>query len=186
MEGARQITGRVVRTRKGAVRGLDRGLIYLEAYLPFDPVAFAELEGLALELAAKAGATAPDWTAAAAASPDLARRALDPIDAHGEAMLPQDLEQLAHGFLTDSRRVDVQHDQISRDTARVVQSFLNTPEIGSPHFFPGAWVVVVELDPGSPEWSAVEAGTINAVSFQAVVRKIPVVVRRPPSPTVTA
>lgn len=165
----RQISARVIRTRKAEGRGMVRGLVYVEAYLPFDPAAFARFQAKAAELGG--------WDVAAGADPDLARLALDPIDAHGEAMLAQDLEALAHGFMAHSRRIDVGHDETPRSTVRIVQSFLNTAEIGSPNYFPGAWVVVLEVDPGSPEWTALENGTLNAVSFQAIVRKIPVTVR---------
>ena len=161
-----RVIPRAVRVQKG--RGMVEGLIYVEAYLPFDPVAFAEFA----ELVAKAGGV----EVAAASNPVLASKALEPLDSQGEAMLAQDLIQLAHGFITDSGRVDVMHDQQARKSVNVVQSFVNTPEIASPNFYPGAWVVAIKLEPGSVEWAKVEAGELDAVSFQALVAKVPVLI----------
>lgn len=160
------IVGRIV--RKGG-RGMTEGLVYVEAYLPFDPEAFGDFQ-TAVKLHGNA-------VKAAAAEPELARKALDPIDTHGEAMLPGDLLELAHGFLTRSSKMDVGHDEQARTSIAVVESFVNTPEIASPHFFPGAWVVVVKVEPGSDEWAAIEAGELDAVSFQATVLKVPVTVK---------
>ena len=158
---------RLARVQKG--RGMTAGLIYVEAYLPLDLEAFAEFSALVAKHDGDAGK-------AAEADPALASKALEPLDSQGEAMLPTDLMQLAHGFISDSRKVDVMHDQNARDGAEVVQTFVNTPEIASPNFYPGAWVVVIKLEPGSEEWAKVEAGELDAVSFQALVAKIPVLI----------
>lgn len=155
------------RVRKG--RGMAEGLIYVEAYLPFDGEAFVEFS----DLVKKHGG---DVAAASKASPELAKKALTPVDAHGEAMMAADVMALAHRFILQSRKMDVQHDEVARDTAHVVQSFVNTDEIASPHFWPGAWVVAIKLDPNSDEFRDVEEGKLDAVSFQALVAKIPVFV----------
>lgn len=162
---------RVVATRKGA-RDMDAGLVWVEAYLPFDVQAFADFS----ELVAKSGSA----VAAQKIDPELCKRALDPLDAHGEAMLPEDLQQLAHSFLIESRKMDVGHDQRARSTVHLVESFLNTAEIASPKFWPGAWVAVFKVDPGSAEWAKIERGELNAVSFQADVFKIPVTIAERP------
>lgn len=154
----------VVQVRKG--RGMQRGLIWVEVYLPFDAAAFAAFTALVLQLGSAVAAAAHD--------PDLAKRALTPIDAHGEAMLAEDVEALAHGYLADSRAMDVMHDQSARSSLTVVESFVNGPEVASPHFWPGAWVIVMRVDPGSPEWDAIDAGKLGAVSFQAKVVKVPI------------
>lgn len=157
---------RIAKVRKANGRELERGLVWVEAYLPFDPHAFGEFSRKCVELGSA--------VAVAAAEPELARKALTPIDAHGEAMLAADVELLAHRYLTLSRKMDVQHDETARKSVRIVESFVNGPEVESPHFYPGAWVVVFQVDPGSPEWEAVQKGELNAVSFQAVVIKQPV------------
>ncbi len=159
------VHSRVVRVRKSTGRGMQEGLLYVEAYLPLDTQAFAEFS----HLVAKVGAEQ-----AAADNPELAKKALTPIDSHGEAMLQEDLIQLAHAFLVESRKMDVQHDEDARDALDIVQSFVNTEEIASPHYWPGAWVVVVRVKKGTPEWDAVESGELDAVSFAARVHKIAV------------
>lgn len=156
---------RPVRVRKAAGE-LVEGVVWVEVYLPFDAAAFQAFSAL---MATKGSAVE-----AAKADPALASKALEPIDAHGEAMLPSDLEALAFGFLTSSRKIDVMHDQNARASVAVVQSFVNTPEIASPNFYPGAWVVALKMAPGSPEFEAAVAGGIDAVSFQTTVVKRPV------------
>lgn len=170
--------GRVVKAVTSGRPGMEEGRIWVEAYLPFDPAAFQAFTRKALEL----GGGAAGYRAAALVDPELARRALEPIDAHGEAMLPADLEALADRFLVQSRRVDVQHDEVARAGVHVVGSFVNGPEIASPNFWPGAWIVVLKVESWTPEFQAIKAGTLNAVSFQAYVRKVPIVVTpQPPS-----
>lgn len=156
-----------VRVRKG--RGLTEGIVYVEAYLPFNPDAFGDFQVL---LAKHAG----DVAAATRADPILASKALEPVDLHGEAMLQGDVIDLAHRFLLQSRKMDVQHDQQARDSLQVVETFVNTPEIESPHWFPGAWVVAFKVADGSEEWDLIEDGTLDAVSFEALVAKLPVVI----------
>lgn len=168
--------GRVVLARKVEHRGMVEGRVWVEAYLPFDPDAFAEFAAKAAEL----GTGAAGWQAAAKAFPDLAAKAMTPIDSHGEAMLAADLQALADGFLVESRKVDAYHDNQARAGVDVVGSFINGPEIESPKFWPGAWVVVLRLAPDSPEFQAVEKGELGAVSFQAMVRKFPIVPRVAP------
>lgn len=155
------------RVRKG--RGLTEGIVYVEAYLPFDPEAFADFQVL---LAKHAG----DLHAATAADPALVSKALEPVDLHGEAMLQGDVIDLAHRFLLQSRKMDVQHDNITRDSLQVVETFVNTPEIESPHWYPGAWVVAFKVAEGSPEWAMIDDGTLDAVSFEALVARLPVTI----------
>lgn len=157
---------RIARVRK-ASRALALGLVWVEAYLPLDVEAFGAFNDLIR--------TAGSAAAAAQQDPDLARRALTPVDTHGEAMLQEDVQALAHRFLTDSRKMDVQHDESARSSLRVVESFVNGPEVASPNFWPGAWVVVFSVAPGSQEWADIEAGRLNAVSFAGSVIKIKVV-----------
>ena len=169
-----QITPRrAARVRKGA--GMTEGLIWLECYLPFDTVAFNQYVQKFAELGSAEAVRKFDS--------DLADRALTPIDTQGEAMLPADVLQLAHSFLVQSRKIDVMHDEQARSTVQVVQSFVNTAEIASPHFWPGSWVAVLKLDPGSAEWAAVDDGDLSAVSFQALVNKLPITARLPEGST---
>ena len=160
-----------VRVRKG--RGMQEGIVYVEVYLPFDPEAFGDFQ----TVLAKHGG---DVAAAATASPELASKALEPVDLHGEAMLQGDVIDLAHRFLIQSRKMDVQHDRETRDSLQVVESFCNTPEIESPHWYPGAWVVAFKVDQASEEWGLIEDGVLDAVSFEALVVQLPVVITPTP------
>lgn len=157
---------------------MEEGRIWVEAYLPFDPPSFSAFTALAVKL----GGGAEGFTAAAAQDPELASKALTPIDAHGEAMLPADLRALADGFMVESRKIDVNHDEQARAGVHVVGAFVNGPEIESPHYWPGAWVVELKAAPWTPEYLAIKAGTLNAVSFQAIVKKVPIMVAAVPPP----
>lgn len=165
------VRGRVVKSS----RGMAEGLVWVEAYLPLDVPAFAEFSALV----AKSGGVSQ----AAKADPALAERALAPIDAHGEAMLPADLQQLAHGFLADSRKMDADHAKdangafIPRSELTLVESFVNGPEVASPLYAPGAWVTVFRVEKGSDLWARLDAGQLDAVSFATRVTKEPVVAR---------
>lgn len=171
---------KIARVRKGTDGGvLKEGLIYAEVYLPFDPKAFSDfwtqVEAL---MTANTVLTQRDaYRQVIAAQPDLARLALDPIDSQGEVMLQDDLIKMAEDFLVHSRKLDAFHDKQPREGLKVVQSFVNTPEIASPNFFPGCWVLVVKIQPGTPEWLMVDSGVLEAVSFETLVNKTLVTVR---------
>lgn len=172
------VSARVVKAITTTTRdNMEVGRVWVEVYRPFDPVKYAEF----MRLVQANGGGDDGIRAAAEADPELAELALSPIDAHGEAMIAPDLEALADGYLKQSRLVDVGHDEISRDTVAIVGSFLNTPEIASPHYFPGAWVVVLQVDETSPEFAQIKAGTLNAVSFQAYVKKLTIVWQQTPA-----
>lgn len=162
------------RVRKGP-RGMQEGLIYIEAYLPFDPAAFQQFVQKWTELGSAEAVTA--------AHPELARKALEPIDSQGEAMGQDDVLDLAHRFLVQSRKMDVMHDEIDRESVQLVQSFVNTIEIASPNFWPGAWVAVIKVDPGTVEFERVESGELDGVSFQAWVTKTPITANVPTGTT---
>lgn len=147
--------------RQVAAKAVDelRGLVWFEVYLPIDLEALAAFVALEKE---KGSAVA-----AAQADPELAARALTPIDSQGEAMRPEDLRLLAERFLTVSRQVDTDHDRIAKSSIQVVESWINGPEVASPKFWPGAWVVTFKFDTGSEEWTRFLSGELQAVSFMA-------------------
>ncbi len=158
---------RIAQVRKGDDRSMRQGLVWVEAYLPFDPQAFQAFTRKWIACGRSA-------TAVEKADPELARRALTPIDSQGEAMLAEDVQALAHAFITKSRKMDVQHDERARKSLELVESFVNGPEVASPNFWPGAWVVVFRVEKGSQEWADIESGRLDAVSFQGWVTKIPI------------
>lgn len=153
----------VVRTR----RELTRGLVWVEVYRPFDLQAWQEWSKLVL--------AAGSHAAAAELDPALASRALGPVDMHKTGMLAPDLERFAREYLVRSRRTDRQHDTVPREDVRVVESFINGPEVASPNFWPGAWVAVLEIDKDSKIWRDVESGVLNGVSIMAFAAIVEIV-----------
>lgn len=145
-----------------------RGLVWVEAYLPLDLDALADWTALEAEVGQEA---------AIKQDPDLFARAITPIDSQGEGMTADQLELLAHRYLAISRKMDADHDLAVRDSVQVVESFINGPEIASPHFYPGAWVTVLKFDTSSPEWDRVQKGDLQAVSFMAYVDRTPITFR---------
>lgn len=157
------------RGRVRVAKSGPEGLVMAEVYLPFDAVSFGEFQELVI-------ANGGDYDAAAAAAPELAHKAMMPIDSHGEAMLAPDIKAMAFEFV-ERRAVDVQHDNEARPTVKVVQSFINDDLVASPHYWPGAWVLGVKVDTSSDEWAKIERGEIGAFSFQARVSKARVMVK---------
>lgn len=165
-----RVRARVVKSS----RGLTEGLVWVEAYLPLDVPSFAAFSRLVQEQGGVEKAVAADRV--------LAEKALRGIDAHGEAMLPEDLQQLAHGFLAHSRQMDADHAggvgaYVVRPELQLVESFLNGPEVASPLYAPGAWVAVFRVEKGSDLWARIDSGELDAVSFATAVTKEPVVAR---------
>lgn len=95
------------------------------------------------------------------------------IDSHGDMMLPEDVELLAHRFMLDSlnNQIDVMHDNAVID-ASAVESFVAK---GNPEYTEGAWVVVTKIN-DSAVWDSVLAGGLNGYSMEVLVRKRPAVV----------
>lgn len=171
--------GLQINDRQVAAKAVDelRGLVWFEVYLPIDLEALAEFSALEAE---KGSARL-----AAEADPELAARALTPIDTQGEAMRAEDLQTLAHRWLTVSRQIDADHDKAPRYSIRVVESWINGPEVASPKFWPGAWIVVFQFDRTSEEWTRFLAGELQAVSFMAHTSRTLVTFRPVETPAAT-
>lgn len=92
------------------------------------------------------------------------------IDTDGEAMTADEVQKMAHHFLSVGRtnKIDVSHDG-TESGCLVVESFLarkNDPD----GFVLGAWVLGVKVLPDEL-WAAVKSGEINGFSFAGAVNK---------------
>ena len=87
------------------------------------------------------------------------------LDTHGEAMLPEDIELMAHRFLglDLSKSIDVQHDNVPT-TCRPVESFVVRWD--DPDYALGAWVLGIHV-PDKALWAKVESGELSGFSFEA-------------------
>lgn len=116
------------------------------------------------------------WFVNYAAIDPSAVRAED-LDLHGAAMLPDDVEKLAHRWLRFSRSVDIEHDGIGRPV-HPVESFFNSADVASNAWPVGAHVVRFDCADSSEAMEGLRAGTLNCVSFDAFtfnrVRRLPV------------
>jgi len=93
------------------------------------------------------------------------------MDSHGEAMLAEDIELMAHAFIGKSdgvkKTIDVQHDN-EVISAYPVESFIARK--GDPDYSEGAWVLSVKIE-DQEIWESVKSGELNGFSVEALVIK---------------
>jgi hypothetical protein len=95
------------------------------------------------------------------------------VDTDGEAMLPEDIERMAHNFLASGRvnKIDVQHN-LQESGCLVVESFIARKD-DPDGFIEGAWVLGTKIIPDDL-WDKVKKGEINGYSFYGPVTQVPV------------
>lgn len=96
------------------------------------------------------------------------------VDSWGEAMTAEDIETMAHRFmaLKLNKTIDEMHDEQPKQDVYPVESFIARK--GDPDYPEGAWVLGVKVE-DSQTWEAIKSGQLNGFSFQAMVKKVPVV-----------
>jgi len=97
------------------------------------------------------------------------------IDSHGDIMLPEDIELMAHRFMqlkNLDQAIDTEHDNVPNGSYPV-ESFIARE--GDPYYAAGSWVLGIKIN-DFRVWNAVKSGELNGFSFQATVKKMPVVV----------
>lgn len=84
-------------------------------------------------------------------------------DSHGDFMVAEEIEKMAHKFLADGRvlSIDTEHD-LENNGSVVVESFVVRK--GDPDFPEGSWVLGVHI-PGDDLWTAVKKGEIGGFSM---------------------
>lgn len=94
------------------------------------------------------------------------------LDSHGEMMLAEDVELMAHRFmqLDITKAIDVQHNNVPI-AAYPVESFI--ARAGDPDYTEGAWVMGVKVE-DKLVWADIKAGNLNGFSFQAMVKAMEV------------
>lgn len=94
------------------------------------------------------------------------------LDTHHEMMLAEDIEEMAHRFMQlHGSTIDTNHDNIPNGSFPV-ESFIAK---GHPDYTEGAWVLGVKVaDPVI--WGMIKRGELNGYSFEAYVKKLPLVV----------
>lgn len=94
------------------------------------------------------------------------------VDTDWEAMLPKDVEEMAHNFLTNGYldHIDVRHNLVSSG-AKVVESYI-VRNPNDPFFTEGSWVMGVWVP--DDLWKQVKEGELNGFSFWGTSSKHPV------------
>jgi len=92
------------------------------------------------------------------------------IDSHGDMMVAEDIEKMAHRFLTVPlfQSIDMNHDGVAVK-AHPVESYIVTDE-NNPDYSIGSWVMAVKIE-DEAVWEKVLSGEINGFSLEAMVRK---------------
>jgi hypothetical protein len=93
------------------------------------------------------------------------------LDSQGEMMTADDVELMAHRFMTHQSlktSIDTAHDGVS-NSSYPVESFI-APENHPDDYTPGAWVLGVKIA-DDEIWAAVKRGDLNAFSFEAYCKK---------------
>ena len=88
-------------------------------------------------------------------------------DSHGDFMLAEDIQKMAHQFVRSLkvRKVDINHKNEPIDAA-IVESFIAVEDDKT--FIPGSWVVGVKVN--DPKiWRKIKNGELNGFSFEATV-----------------
>lgn len=99
------------------------------------------------------------------------------VDAHGEAMMAEDIEKMCHEFLrlaasTKGAVIDKNHDNVAL-SAYPVESYIETEE--GKDWPVGSWIMGVKIEDPTI-WAEVKSGKLNGYSFEAMVRKLPIIV----------
>ncbi len=105
------------------------------------------------------------------------------VDTHGEMMLKEDIELIAHRFLQHAsltKSIDTQHDNKSCE-AYPVESFIARKD--DPDYAEGAWVLGVKIECDTL-WDQVKKGELNGFSLEAWVTKVNAVVEMEIDPEV--
>lgn len=92
----------------------------------------------------------------------------DTLDTYGEYMKAEDIETMAHRYLSSLKldeTIDVKHDNVARD-AYPVESFIARK--GDPDYPEGAWVLGVKVE-DADTWAKIKRGELNGFSYQAMV-----------------
>lgn len=96
------------------------------------------------------------------------------VDSHGDMMLPEDIELMAHRYLKHlqlEKSVDTNHDN-EPNGSYPIESFIARK--GDPDFTEGAWVVGVKVE-DEKLWGDIKAGRINGYSMETLVKMVPAV-----------
>lgn len=97
------------------------------------------------------------------------------LDTHGDMMLPEDIELMAHRFMADVKlrtSIDTMHDNIPNGSYPI-ESFIARDN--DPDYPPGSWVLGLKVV-DAKVWGAVMSGDLNGYSFEAYCTKKPVIV----------
>lgn len=99
------------------------------------------------------------------------------IDAHGEIMLAEEIESMAHSFmrkvaLMKGEVIDTEHDNAAI-SAYPVESYIETEE--GKDWPVGSWIMAVKVEDPTV-WAKIKKGVINGYSFEAYVGKVATVV----------
>lgn len=95
------------------------------------------------------------------------------LDTQGEFIKDYDvLEKMAHSFMENSQKIDLNHDYNTRDVS-VVESYVTKGDtnIGESIYGEGTWLVTLKVNDDTL-WSSIEKGELQGVSMAGLVTKV--------------
>lgn len=95
------------------------------------------------------------------------------LDTQGEFIKDYDvLEKMAHSFMENSQKIDLNHDYNTRDVS-VVESYVTKGDttIGESIYGQGTWLVTLKVNDDTL-WSSIEKGELQGVSMAGLVTKV--------------
>jgi len=93
---------------------------------------------------------------------------IDAVDTDGEVTIKGEGAILLHDFMTNSRKVDINHDRVARNIS-VIEAFYNDEHVSSPLFPPYSVNVKLDLSQEPRILEAVKVGDLLSASWEAVV-----------------
>ena len=91
------------------------------------------------------------------------------IDSDGETMTREDVQRMAHDFLSSGRvdKIDIGHSCMESGN-KVIESFVARDN--DPDFIPGTWVLGIKIN-NDDDWIGIKKGELNAFSFFGAAKK---------------
>lgn len=93
-------------------------------------------------------------------------------DAHGDYMLPEDIEKAAHNFLVNGKGSDIQHDN-KKANVDIVESWVAKTDtmVGGQEIKAGTWMATAKVN-DDLIWKAIKEGTLTGFSMGGTAQKI--------------
>ena len=97
------------------------------------------------------------------------------VDAQGDIISPEVIEDAAHNFLASYRNLDYKHLYLANDQANIVESYISPVDFSvNDHIIKkGSWIMVTKII-DDQLWDEIKNGELNGYSIVGIAQSIPV------------